>query len=92
MQKFTQQKFIGLANLLKYKGISVRLSVDKTKPNRVNYTSMAFKNKNHLISVSINGRITVEKDGRVIDNLRCYGKEVVSEIHNINECIKLEYM
>ena len=82
MQKFTQQKFQGIYNLMKYDYKTVTPFYD-TKRNLTAFKILENKN---LITVSVNGRISVEQNGVLKESGRYYGKQMVSTVKEIVNC------
>lgn len=79
MQKFTQQKFQGIFNLMKYDYKAVTPFYD----NKKNLTTFKIMQNKNLITVSVNGKISVEKGGNLKETGRYYGVDFVDTIRDI---------
>ena len=82
MQKFTQQKFQGIYNLMKYDYKTVTPFYDEKR----NLTAFKILENKNLITVSVNGRISVEQSGVLKESGRYYGKQMVSTVKEIANC------
>ena len=79
MQKFTQQKFQGIYNLMKYDYKTVTPFYD----NKKNLTTFKIMQNKNLITVSVNGKISVEKDGNLKETGRYYGVNFVDTVRDV---------
>lgn len=79
MQKFTQQKFQGIYNLMKYDYKTVTPFYD-TKRNLTAFKILENKN---LITVSVNGKVSVEQTGNLKETGRYYGDGFVDTIRDV---------
>ena len=82
MQKFTQQNFQGIYNLMKYDYKTVTPFYDEKR----NLTAFKILENKNLITVSVNGRISVEQNGVLKESGRYYGKQMVSTVKEIVNC------
>ena len=82
MQKFTQQNFQGIYNLMKYDYKPVTPFYDEKR----NLTAFKILENKNLITVSVNGRISVEQNGVLKESGRYYGKQMVSTVKEIVNC------
>ena len=79
MQKFTQQKFKGMYNLIKFDYKTVTPFYDLKK----NLTAIKVMQNKNLITISVNGKISVENNGNLKESGRYYGDGFIDSAREI---------
>lgn len=82
-QKYTQVSFNSFFNMMKKDNYGVTTPCYDVKGN---LTAFNIKIKSSLITVSVNGRISVEESGVLKEKGRYYGKQMASTVKEIAQC------
>ena len=82
-QKYTQVSFNSFYNMMKKDNYGDTTPCYDVKGN---LTAFNIKVKKSLITISVNGRISVEQSGVLKESGRYYGKQMVSTVKEIANC------
>ena len=84
-QKYTQVSFNSFYNMMKKDNYGETTPCYDVKGN---LTAFNIKIKHNLITVSVNGRISVENGGQLKENGRYYGKQMAATVKESANCYK----